>query len=261
MRVLDGLPAVPQLLFALLIVTFLGGDALRSARAGASDVIEALRPIAAPAPTGPPTAALDIFKRLREEPQVSALYTSHDLGFVSRIAEHVSVRNTGVIVESGAREAVFAEPRDSDTKALITAVPNPRAAWCGGAQLGGAGALAGEQCHREIRPAIAFAFAVERSMVICDESTAALTRVTRHMSKREEAVDALRSVCDLVARHTDMIFSDAPSGNSQMPAFDVPNDARIVTAQNAAYEALQGEAQPTGAIMPLGFYVTDAGHL
>ena len=174
----------------------------------------------------------------------------------------------------------------------------------------------------------AFMFAIE------------LTGITRHMSKREEAVDAIRAACDLVPRLTDMTFSDAPSaehrginrvhvgtirgalgrdfeewrppqvadfarltgsgrigpgqtqanaladlrhvldgleadwpglkaevritareGNSSMPAFEVPRDARIVTALNAAYEAVRGEPQPTGAITPPGFYGTDAGHL
>ncbi|MEM1431709.1 MAG: M20/M25/M40 family metallo-hydrolase [Pseudomonadota bacterium] len=170
--------------------------------------------------------------------------------------------------------------------------------------------------------------------------TVELTGVTRHMSKREEAVDALRAACDLVPRLTDLTFSDAPSdehrsinrvhvgtlraalgkdfaewrppqvadvarltgsgriapgqtqenalkdfrqvldglesdwpglkaeirieapsGNSYMPAFEVPKDARIVTALNAAYQAVRGTAQPTGAITPPGYYGTDAGHL
>ena len=170
--------------------------------------------------------------------------------------------------------------------------------------------------------------------------TIELTGITRHMSKREEAVDAIRVAGDLVPRLTDMTFSDAPTdehrginrvhvgtirgalgkefhewrppqvadfvrltgsgriapgqtqenaladfrkvldgleadwpglkteirieavtGNSYMPAFEVPKDARIVTALNAAYEAIRGKPQPTGAITPPGFYGTDAGHL
>lgn len=170
--------------------------------------------------------------------------------------------------------------------------------------------------------------------------TIELTGITRHMSKREEAVDAIRAACDLIPRLTGMTFSDAPSdehrginrvhvgtirgalgqsfeewrppqvadfvrmtgsgrigpgqtqknalkdfravldalekdwpglktairieapsGNSHMPAFEVSKDARIVTALNAAYEAVRGEPQPTGAITPPGYYGTDAGHL
>lgn len=38
-----------------------------------------------------------------------------------------------------------------------------------------------------------------------------LTGITRHMSKREEAVDAIRAACDLVPMLTDLTFSDAPT--------------------------------------------------
>ncbi|MEM1432331.1 MAG: ABC transporter ATP-binding protein [Pseudomonadota bacterium] len=68
---------------------------------------------------------LDLFKRLQDETQVSALYISHDLGLVSRIAEEVSVLNRGEIVESGPRAEVFRQPRDAYTKSLIAAVPDP----------------------------------------------------------------------------------------------------------------------------------------
>ncbi|RYE63525.1 MAG: M20/M25/M40 family metallo-hydrolase, partial [Rhizobiaceae bacterium] len=42
---------------------------------------------------------------------------------------------------------------------------------------------------------------------------------------------------------------------------EVSPDSRIVTSINAAYEAVRGEQQPTGAITPTRFYGTDAGHL
>ena len=167
-----------------------------------------------------------------------------------------------------------------------------------------------------------------------------LEGVTRHMSKREEAVDAIRAACALIPRLTELTFSDAPTeehrsinrvhvgtirgalsrefhtwrapqvadfvhlsgsgrygpgqtegqavadiravldrleaewpglkakvwtetreGKPSMPAFEVAKDARIVRAINAAYEAVRGAPQPTGAITPPGFYGTDAGHL
>ena len=167
-----------------------------------------------------------------------------------------------------------------------------------------------------------------------------LTGITRHMSKREEAVDAILAACDLIPKLTKMTFSDAPTdehrginrvhvgtidgalgkslekwrppqvadfvrltgsgriapgqshqnalkeikrvlnnlqvdwpglkaevkieaneSHSSMPAFEVSKDARIVKAVNAAYQAILGELQPTGAITPPGFYGTDAGHL
>jgi acetylornithine deacetylase len=167
-----------------------------------------------------------------------------------------------------------------------------------------------------------------------------LEGITRHLSKREEAVDAIRAACDLVPELTALTFSDVPSdahrsinrvhvgtihgalgrdlhewrppqvadfvrltgsgrygpgqtednaladirrvlgglmqrwpglkatvetrksaGRPIMPAFEVARDSRIVTALNGAYEAIRGEAQPTGPLTPTGFYGTDAGHL
>ena len=163
---------------------------------------------------------------------------------------------------------------------------------------------------------------------------------TRHMSKREEAVDAILAACVLVPRLTDLTFSHAPTGEHRsinrvhvgtirgalsrefyewrapqvadfvhlsgsgrygpgqteaqavadirtvldqleaewpglkasvhtesregkpsMPAFEVAKDARIVTAINAAHQAIRGRPQPTGAITPPGYFGTDAGHL
>ena len=41
--------------------------------------------------------------------------------------------------------------------------------------------------------------------------TIELTGVTRHLSKREEAVDAIRAACDLVPELSELTFSDAPT--------------------------------------------------
>ncbi len=68
---------------------------------------------------------LDLFSRLREETHVSALYISHDLGLVSRIADKVSVLHHGDLVEHGPVTEVFNTPQDSYTKRLISAVPHP----------------------------------------------------------------------------------------------------------------------------------------
>ena len=163
---------------------------------------------------------------------------------------------------------------------------------------------------------------------------------TRHLSKREEAVDAIMAACDLVPRLNAMRFSDAPTpehasinrvhvgvvhgalsralaewrpaqvadyvrlqgsgryapgqteahaladmrreldalearfpglqavltaertlGRATMPPFQVAKDSRIVRAVNAAYYAVRGRVQPTGAVLPPGYYGTDAGHL
>jgi acetylornithine deacetylase len=163
---------------------------------------------------------------------------------------------------------------------------------------------------------------------------------TRHLSKREEAVDAILAACDVIPRLNAMTFSDAPTpehasinrvhvgvihgalgrdlaewrpaqvadyvrlrgsgryapgqseahaltdmrreldaleqrfpglkalltaeqtlGRATMPPFQVAKDSRIVTAINTAYQHVRGSAQPTGAVLPPGYYGTDAGHL
>ncbi|RAI01965.1 acetylornithine deacetylase [Acuticoccus sediminis] len=50
-------------------------------------------------------------------------------------------------------------------------------------------------------------------------------------------------------------------GRPRMPPFEVDPQSRIVKVVNAAYEAVRGSPQPTGAIRPPAFYGTDAAHL
>ena len=75
-------------------------------------------------------AFLELFNRLQEETGVSALYISHDLGLVSKVADDVAVLNRGRIVESGTCARVFRQPQDAYTRKLIAAVPDP-AHWIG----------------------------------------------------------------------------------------------------------------------------------
>ena len=69
---------------------------------------------------------LDLFTALREATGVAALYISHDLGLVSRIAHEVAVIHRGEIVEQGACAEVFRAPRRDYTRALLAALPDPR---------------------------------------------------------------------------------------------------------------------------------------
>ena len=73
---------------------------------------------------------LDLFNKLREETNVSALYISHDLGLVARVVDEVSVLHKGVIVERGRVDDVFRRPQADYTRQLIAAVPNPNR-WIG----------------------------------------------------------------------------------------------------------------------------------
>ncbi|WP_323040180.1 ABC transporter ATP-binding protein [Gemmobacter sp.] len=68
---------------------------------------------------------LDLFVKLRQETGVAALYISHDLGLVSRIADTVSVIHEGSIVESGPVHQVFRAPVHAYTRKLMAAVPRP----------------------------------------------------------------------------------------------------------------------------------------
>lgn len=68
---------------------------------------------------------LDLFDDLHDETGVTALYISHDLGLVSRIAQDVAVINQGEIVELGPCEHVFVRPRNRYTRDLVAAVPHP----------------------------------------------------------------------------------------------------------------------------------------
>ncbi|MFV1877656.1 dipeptide ABC transporter ATP-binding protein [Nioella sp.] len=70
-------------------------------------------------------AFLELFNKLQEETGVSALYISHDLGLVSKVADDVAVINKGRIVETGACAKVFRSPQDPYSRQLIDAVPNP----------------------------------------------------------------------------------------------------------------------------------------
>ncbi|MGG5575907.1 ABC transporter ATP-binding protein [Myroides sp. C15-4] len=80
-----------------------------------------------------PTTALDVtvqkdiihlLKELQEETQMAMIFISHDLGLVSSIADEVMVMYQGKVVEKGATEAVFHQPQQRYTQALIAARPS-----------------------------------------------------------------------------------------------------------------------------------------
>ncbi|MCK1387565.1 ABC transporter ATP-binding protein [Bradyrhizobium sp. 21] len=81
-----------------------------------------------------PTTALDVisgarilelFARLRAETGVAALYISHDLALVTRVADRVAVLKHGRLVEQAPATEIFRAPRHADTRALVEAVPRP----------------------------------------------------------------------------------------------------------------------------------------
>ncbi|WP_075341435.1 ABC transporter ATP-binding protein [Tenacibaculum agarivorans] len=79
-----------------------------------------------------PTTALDVtvqkeiiklLKELQVENEMSILFISHDLSLVAEIANEIVVLYKGNIVEKGNAEAIFKNPENDYTKALINAKP------------------------------------------------------------------------------------------------------------------------------------------
>ena len=79
-----------------------------------------------------PTTALDVtvqrqilelIKRLQDSHRMSVLFISHDLGLVGEIADQVVVMRDGVVRERGRVAAIFEDPQDAYTKALLLCRP------------------------------------------------------------------------------------------------------------------------------------------
>ncbi|SIS22737.1 dipeptide ABC transporter ATP-binding protein [Williamsia sterculiae] len=79
-----------------------------------------------------PTSALDVwvqasvlsvFTDLQKSRGFSAVFVSHDLAVISRVADRVAVLRGGRVIEIGSVSEVFDNPRDDYTRQLIDAVP------------------------------------------------------------------------------------------------------------------------------------------
>ena len=68
---------------------------------------------------------LDLFRRLRQETGVAALYISHDLALVARVADQVAVIERGRILEQARADRIFVAPESDYTRRLVAAVPRP----------------------------------------------------------------------------------------------------------------------------------------
>jgi len=66
---------------------------------------------------------LDVLARLKEKHRMSMLFISHDLGVVGEIADQVVVMRQGTVREHGPVAGIFADPKDSYTKALLACRP------------------------------------------------------------------------------------------------------------------------------------------
>jgi peptide/nickel transport system ATP-binding protein len=79
-----------------------------------------------------PTTALDVtiqrqilelLAKLKDQHRMSMLFISHDLGVVGEIADSVVVMRHGIVREQGPVDAIFANPQDAYTKALLACRP------------------------------------------------------------------------------------------------------------------------------------------
>ncbi|MFE3191632.1 dipeptide ABC transporter ATP-binding protein [Nocardia sp. NPDC059240] len=68
---------------------------------------------------------LNLLRDLQAQRGLSYLFVSHDLSVVRNLAHDIAVMYRGKIVEYGAAEQIFADPRHEYTRALIDAVPLP----------------------------------------------------------------------------------------------------------------------------------------
>ncbi|MFT5644955.1 MAG: peptide/nickel transport system ATP-binding protein [Janthinobacterium sp.] len=67
---------------------------------------------------------MDLIARLQKKHQMSVLFITHDLGLVSEIADHVIVMRSGEVREKGTVRAVFDNPQDPYTRALLHCRPS-----------------------------------------------------------------------------------------------------------------------------------------
>ena len=79
-----------------------------------------------------PTTALDVtiqaqilelIKEMQKKYHLTTIYITHDLGVVANVADRIAVMYAGGIVEVGACEEVFYDPRHPYTWALLSSLP------------------------------------------------------------------------------------------------------------------------------------------
>ncbi|TYK44480.1 ABC transporter ATP-binding protein [Actinomadura decatromicini] len=69
---------------------------------------------------------INLLERLRAEFRLTYLFIAHDLAVVRHISHRVGVMYLGRIVETGPAERVYSAPAHPYTRALLSAIPDPR---------------------------------------------------------------------------------------------------------------------------------------
>ncbi len=68
---------------------------------------------------------VNLLHELSDRHGMALLFISHNLAVVRHLCDDIAVLNRGRLVERGNREAIFDNPRDPYTQALLAAVPEP----------------------------------------------------------------------------------------------------------------------------------------
>ena len=66
---------------------------------------------------------LDLIRKLQEQTGMAVMFITHNMGVVAQICDEVAVMYLGRIVEQGAVEDIFDDPRHPYTAALLRAIP------------------------------------------------------------------------------------------------------------------------------------------
>ena len=66
---------------------------------------------------------LDLMAELGRETGTAMVLITHDMGVIARLADRVCVMKDGAYVEEGTAEAIFSQPREAYTRALLEAIP------------------------------------------------------------------------------------------------------------------------------------------
>lgn len=69
---------------------------------------------------------INLFLKLKRDLGLTMLFISHDLGLVRHISDRVAIMYLGKLVETGATQAVFDNPRHPYTRALLDSMPKLR---------------------------------------------------------------------------------------------------------------------------------------
>jgi ABC-type dipeptide/oligopeptide/nickel transport system ATPase component len=68
---------------------------------------------------------LALFRELNRSTGMAILYISHDLASVAGICDRIAILHEGEIVECGATEQIFINPKHAYTQRLMAAIPRP----------------------------------------------------------------------------------------------------------------------------------------